>query len=587
MAPFLSSFFHRGPRSPRASAQPFYSPERTLSDSPSGEGPVPPLKTTKGTVLPPQLPPPSFPPPLPPLTRSRSSSLTSQDSIQTPQRKQNPGLPRNQPRIPKGPTSPNPPRNHYRPPSSFSLKVSPSPARSSPSPAYNRPNHSDRSAQSRPTGLKLQTTKLPTATTSQILVSTSTMSDNDVEYLAVSSDDSSHTVRRADSVNELREPSRLIQRRRSNSADDVTAFRELKTRAESTTSSRPATSAYFNSSLNHVFNVVLLPWEMLPPPDLKIQLGELDFSRYVASTVAASASSPRMVLSPSSLRNAEVEEERLKGERLRLNEKYANLLQQRDLLLRNHHVAWENLANLVRRCDRVARQIYLCNDQIRQIELQRKDHLIGCLTAEDKAEEEEKDDPQCETPQHIQVASPVPMVLLRPSTPPDTRPVSLSTVASASRPASSIHVSQLPFPVPPHRPSHLQLLVHPPSSPTMTTALSSDGHEILIYPPGHKRSSSAPLLVSDVPSTPWSDHGHDHARDSLPKILTTAPLRFNLNRANKKVRMKSMAPKASIECDEKKRARRGRESALETPESILLSLATAEFWTKLQQEETW
>ena len=99
---------------------------------------------------------------------------------------------------------------------------------------------------------------------------------------------------------------------------------------------------------------------------------------------------PRL-LPPSILMTAASEDERLRAELGRLNGRYQIITRQRhpatgeiENLAMNGEArsvlkAVASVRKLVRRCDRITKQLYICNDQIRQIEIQSEEHVLGAL----------------------------------------------------------------------------------------------------------------------------------------------------------------------------------------------------------------
>jgi hypothetical protein len=94
------------------------------------------------------------------------------------------------------------------------------------------------------------------------------------------------------------------------------------------------------------------------------------------------------ILAPQILLALSSEEDRLQSELERLKVKHTTLSQRRDKLIARLGVQHRSgditsglqaVQEVIARVDRVARQIYICNDQVRQMEVMKRDHEIGVL----------------------------------------------------------------------------------------------------------------------------------------------------------------------------------------------------------------
>ncbi|RXK41136.1 hypothetical protein M231_01539 [Tremella mesenterica] len=239
------------------------------------------------------------------------------------------------------------------------------------------------------------------------------------------SDDSNHTVRpssppqsfplrRTESAAVLPTREQFIERRRSSSTGDallglgekqLAELRALQTpqyirlthrrshSAQSKSSLLTTTSTISTPSLGtprRGFESLPLPWSTETAPALRLSLGNSTFHKYLDTTLSSLALSTPRLLAPESLRTSISEEGRLRSEMERLKEKYDKLLLQRDkmaVLLQEGTrgdrnalaTVVEAMVKITARCDRVARQVFICNDQIRQIELQGEEHIVGTL----------------------------------------------------------------------------------------------------------------------------------------------------------------------------------------------------------------
>lgn len=136
------------------------------------------------------------------------------------------------------------------------------------------------------------------------------------------------------------------------------------------------------------FENVPLPWSTHP---LSIVESALPAS-YLPSALDRLLSTAALVLSPDTFASLSSEETRLQLELDRLKIKHTRLSQHRDKLLAKSFARVQTVgtrdggAELLRamqeavaRVDRVSRQIFICNDQIRQMEVLKRDHEVGVL----------------------------------------------------------------------------------------------------------------------------------------------------------------------------------------------------------------
>ncbi|WWC63332.1 uncharacterized protein I303_105932 [Kwoniella dejecticola CBS 10117] len=488
------------------------------------------------------------------------------------------------------------------------------------------------------------------------------------------------------------------------------------------------------------FENLPIPWSTIPASDLHKQLGDEEYNAFMGfslhSIQAAEADSPPRLLPLDILRTSASEEARLRSELERLKEKHVLLVAQRETLSKKIenglfkidqiklHKMVQALGQATGRVDRVSRQIYICNDQINQIECQAKEHLVGVLRIALKKKEDElkkkQSQPQSQAPSpsdlsdgesshiatprstlsshnHIQTQQQTHTTTIRFLDPQMASPrspaksnegmsVSICPSPSPLSTATVINIDSLSFPIPPdgkrgqnadlERESEIESLTSDStiigrseaqhssvarvidwasadvrrnrleveicqvedenedededfgSTDSHATAICINGNsatnEILIYPPGHSRSLSAPILGLEVPLSAYTSsddhhvnsigqvghqgwsHGYGHERSvsendyqshppsATSAIPVTAPLRVNTQtpfgsgksrmNANGWRQVNSLTVKVSEKREETKRARMGRESLLETPESILSSLATAPMWTKYGYE---
>jgi hypothetical protein len=94
------------------------------------------------------------------------------------------------------------------------------------------------------------------------------------------------------------------------------------------------------------------------------------------------------ILAPHTLASLSSEEDRLQLELERLKVKHTTLSQRRDKLISRLGVQHRSgditsglqaVQEVIARVDRVARQMYICNDQVRQMEVMKRDHEVGVL----------------------------------------------------------------------------------------------------------------------------------------------------------------------------------------------------------------
>jgi hypothetical protein len=391
------------------------------------------------------------------------------------------------------------------------------------------------------------------------------------------------------------------------------------------------------------FDNVPLPWNTTSISQLQQDLGEDDFDHLIAYTLQHLSTTEPRLLPLSVLRTSASEETRLRNELKRLRSKYETLLRHRDTTLaslatgqvRNEpgaqRRALDTLSRAVGRCDRVVRQIYLCNDQIRQIEIQGEEHVVGALRVAleqngreisgdvgsphvvGQSEEEEVLASSPSTEEHGLPYLPKLGRVVESNEEGKPRPRDLFDPKPRPESTASGFSINLGFPLPPSRSSPItstptlsmstssvdphdtypadetpkpdsrgraastsQLEIHVQTEDETTVHLSdySSQHEILILPPGHhRRSTSAPLFgnagILDIPRSPWRGP-HDHS----PQRPTgsTPPLRLKGSpKREKGGKAKSLMEKRRSS-DLTRRARRGRESQLQT-----VSLSTACF----------
>ncbi|ODN78772.1 hypothetical protein, variant [Cryptococcus amylolentus CBS 6039] len=438
-----------------------------------------------------------------------------------------------------------------------------------------------------------------------------------------------------------------------------------------------------------------LPWSTVDLPTITADLGLTNISSLVNYTVNQLDTSSPHLLPPAILKNCASEEGRLRAELERLREKYDTLAYHRGSLqqqIENSvlkveqtklHKMVQALRKVTARCDRVARQIFICNDQIRQIEIQGQEHVVGALRV--KLNEVERQayglkpggshlSPASGSSSSESAATPTPTHTstsknflddvyyqsLEPVTPSSKKYGGNESRRTSQ--ATMISLNRLTFPVPPDRIRTLSTAaddmeqlddkigwqgslkieiedmvddgasshdLDSAPSPTLTDGYmaSQDGHTILILPPtAHMRSSSAPdwpvtsriesgdnagpydmaspsfhsasapyLLQPHSPLGAAGRHGRafsdssNHPQTTSAPLsptamqqMDTAPLNLDIPGMGKLVKGRGtrMTKSMSAKGEGLKKLRKGRESMLDTPESILWSLATAPMWTK-------
>lgn len=416
--------------------------------------------------------------------------------------------------------------------------------------------------------------------------------------------------------------------------DDGTDHASDRTASESSSIISAGSSFAATDAANHTtghLDSIPLPWSTLPASSILNTLGTPGFNDLITGCLDDMDHVNPQLLPPSHLQAAITEEVRLQTELSRLKDKHERVVSMRASLSRQleHaiikaelHAVQKIMSNLTKattRRDRLVRQIYVCNDQIRQIQLQREQHRIGALQVLLYS----RRSPQAPAFSHAQESAARYSIgesgtdqlssATRPMSTATIRPTLLSSVntptqqnASSTSPntgsarfstATAISLNHFGFPLPPDRPMQIHgssdtpsrigaPVDHPPGTsrglhvevedepeeplgPKVVSdaPLSPPGtaNEILIYPPGHLHSTSAPLfsaLQLDMPQTPWRE-------STLPDTVTqggaqpsgTAPLRVKGRRSGQKGQS-MMIHRPSREST--KRAKRGRESQLET-----------------------
>jgi hypothetical protein len=344
-----------------------------------------------------------------------------------------------------------------------------------------------------------------------------------------------------------------------------------------------------------------LPWALVSTNTLRSSMGDPGFERLLERTLHSDTSPPSM-LPPTILKTSTSEDERLRAELTRLRGKYDILVRHRDSLLAQIEggLVKSNVDILLRvaaalrtavtQCDRVARQIYICNDQIRQIQIQGVQHMVGALRVARSLDERvlfpttspsstysSADVSSCEMSAAVESKADT----HRDATTEQYLHTRRTNFWRAST-ASVLSANHLGFPLPPDRGQQIE---RPVSSNRSSSASQLDFHkeydgednsnEILIYPPSHRRSRSAPLMSLELPHTPWrscSDHS-GQATNFFGEHTTltpsgTAPLRVKTARKNggeKGVaKAQSLAMKRPVSSEMKRRAKRGRDTQLET-----------------------
>jgi hypothetical protein len=401
-----------------------------------------------------------------------------------------------------------------------------------------------------------------------------------------------------------------------------------RTASESSSITSAGSSFAATDAANHTtgyLDNVPLPWSTLPASSIFDTLGTSAFNDLITTCLDDMDHVDPQLLPPSHLQAAITEEVRLQTELSRLKDKHERVLSMRGSLSRQleHaiikaelHAVQKIMSNLTKatsRCDRLVRQVYVCNDQIRQIQLQREQHRVGALQVflysrpsprapeSPRAQEStERKSKSVSGTDHLSSATrPTSTATIRPTrlssvnTPTQQNAFSTSPNKGSARfsTATVISLNHFGFPLPPDRqmdihrhsdsPSYIGTPVdHPPgmshglhveqppaSKIVPDAAVSPPGtaNEILIYPPGHRHSTSAALptaLQLDMPHTPWRESTlPDTVDDGNSQAGSTAPLRIKERRSGRKGRS-MMIRRPSRESP--KRAKRGRESQLAT-----------------------
>ncbi|WWC71537.1 uncharacterized protein I206_105495 [Kwoniella pini CBS 10737] len=422
-------------------------------------------------------------------------------------------------------------------------------------------------------------------------------------------------------------------------------------------------TAAFTKPSNHFkpFENLPIPWSTIATSDLYKELGEEKYNTFIDTNLSEIKRIDIKLLHPDIISISFSEEERLQIELNRLKEKHSLLVNQRESLIKRIeiglltidqiqlHKLIQHLKQIDKRVDRISRQIYICNDQIKQIQIQSKEHIIGvlkiALAIKRKAVDNEtlqhsrKNDhhelsiderslnsrssdmiSNCPTTLRADVPHTIAIRFLEPELS-SSSPTSITkskdeikeSSCQCSRPLSTatvINVNSFPFPIPPNRKKNSDEEGKPENKSTLFKSTtrsvrkthisakqdlrlpnsddqcgleveigqdlhdqddfgSTDHHntdisfietctDILIYPPGHVRSISAPLLGLEVPLSAYTlstDHNFHNACDndrfherSISEndyhpssstsscgstIRVTAPLRINTKRRMK------------------------------------------------------
>jgi hypothetical protein len=132
------------------------------------------------------------------------------------------------------------------------------------------------------------------------------------------------------------------------------------------------------------FDNVALPWSTQPLSSLLPTLP----ADYLSNGQKKLLLRTPHILAPNTLLSLSSEEDRLQLELERLKVKHTTLSQRRDKLISRLGVQHRSgditsgsqaVQEVIARVDRVARQIYICNDQVRQMEMMKRDHEVGVL----------------------------------------------------------------------------------------------------------------------------------------------------------------------------------------------------------------
>jgi hypothetical protein len=144
----------------------------------------------------------------------------------------------------------------------------------------------------------------------------------------------------------------------------------------------PAKSTKTSQGSSSRFENVPLPWSTQPLHILESDL----LTSYLSTGVDSLIREIPHILAPDTLVTLSSEQARLQLELERLRVKHTRLSQHRDQLI-DKALDFRNtiedrskgVQEMVARVDRVARQVYLCNDQLRQMEIMKRDHECGVL----------------------------------------------------------------------------------------------------------------------------------------------------------------------------------------------------------------
>ena len=327
-----------------------------------------------------------------------------------------------------------------------------------------------------------------------------------------------------------------------------------------------------------------LPWSATPIGDL----GGVIVAELVADTMTDLTLEPIRMFTPRLLRTSHHERRRLETERHRLLRKYSEQLHVRDGILEQLRATPDgdhpglgrvvaSLSKAIERCDRLVRQIYICNDQVRQIEVQQCDHTIGALRMEIESKLAEASQRSPSAMSDYSSYSPV------------TDDFEMEAIPLRETATKMVQSANLGFPVPPPRDEadEPSLTVEVASRPTSEmTIRSADtlrieriqrstthqfhprtsslwvppvsiGGSILIFPPAHHRSSSDPVAQQPLQHTISQRESGSLAYSSS----STAPLRINMQ-LGQIVRSRTIPSEPRSEHGG--RSRTGRESQLET-----------------------
>lgn len=155
-------------------------------------------------------------------------------------------------------------------------------------------------------------------------------------------------------------------------------------------SEKTVTAAFPAPASGTRFENVPLPWSTHPLTSLLPSLPR----RYLPRALSQLVNTAPVILSPDKLASLSSEQTRLGLELDRLKVKHTKLSQYRDKFLLRLAAAGtidqvQGLQSAIARVDRVARQIFICNDQIRQMDILQRDHEVGVLLWAIQGEREE------------------------------------------------------------------------------------------------------------------------------------------------------------------------------------------------------